>query len=695
MYLAESKTRHMRKPFPLFLPLGVILAFACKPYPAESGYGLIVGKDAATDGRVYLAHNSYAEGEQMLNIYNIPPADTASNVLWFEFPGLSFSDVYLNGNGVGVAVVPSLSKSDRRGLRAFYRKIHDIARNSATSSGCAEMIGQWAAASRCMVTADVLIADSAEGWVCVLPGNGSAERQRVPDDATVYVSNNTASGHPEIVTSAGKYHRTDLCRHLLEAKPDAGAAILSTVLCFDPKFNARKGSCVYVSLPGQKYGAQSMWTPGTTSPECCHRYASAQEALDKHYSHTGSFDKLRPDHFYRRYTHPENDIDVVGHDYVVFVPTGVSDIYNDHFHVLDDTARGLLYAFWTSGSFEGAADMHINFSRSPDDGKTWSKPVILAGSPDLVNPTRRAAWQQPMLSRTGRLYCLWNQETTSKSILCGPMWGRYSYDGGLTWSEPEESPLPLRADTDPQDLSVPPTWCNWQRPLRLGEDEKYFVASSRHGKAPYDKVYSCKVEFWQYENIDEDPEIRDIRISIFSNGRNSLSAEDIPTEHGFEAGDGCAVEEASVVGLPDGRLFALMRSSTGHPVWSQSRDGGKTWDRPRVLRMADGRAVLHPRSPCPMYDVSGPEARSGRYVAFVHNTFDFDGMSSYQLRGPLYRIDGVFDPEAEQPVRFTEGSVFIPRDSFNSMYSSYTPADGGGILWFNDRKYYLLGRRIQ
>ena len=38
--------------------------------------------------------------------------------------------------------------------------------------------------------------------------------------------------------------------------------------------------------------------------------------------------------------------------------------------------------------------------------------------------------------------------------------------------------------------------------------------------------------------------------------------------------------------------------------------------------------------------------------------------------------------------------LFAPRKSGNSFYTSYTILDGQGVLWFNDRKYYLLGRRI-
>jgi len=298
-----------------------------------------------------------------------------------------------------------------------------------------------------------------------------------------------------------------------------------------------------------------------------------------------------------------------------------------------------------------------------------------------------------MISKSGRLYCLWNQETTVKKHLCGMMYGRYSDDGGESWSEAEQVPFPRRFDMDPANPEIPPSWCNWQRPLRLGEGGRYLVGCSRHGKAPYDKRPGCKVEFWQYDNIDDDPEIRDIKISFFSTDKDSFDAEKIETDVEFVPREGPAVEEACIVGLPDGRLFALMRSSLGHPVWSLSSDDGKTWSNPEILRFRDGGTPIdHPRSPCPIYDLGGPEARSGKYVAFVHNTFDFNSLTAYQNRGPLFKITGTFMPDAKQPIWFGEAEMFSPRETGNSFYTSFTAVDGKSVLWFNDNKFYLFGK---
>ena len=117
---------------------------------------------------------------------------------------------------------------------------------------------------------------------------------------------------------------------------------------------------------------------------------------------------------------------------------------------------------------------------------------------------------------------------------------------------------------------------------------------------------------------------------------------------------------------------------------------------PKFLRdREDGRPFLHPRSPCPIYDWKGPEAGSGTYFAFIHNTFDFNGKTAYQKRGPLFLIAGRFDPSSEQPIVFGPPKPFAGRgDVWNSFCTSYTVVDGEGVLWYPDAKFYLLGCRI-
>ena len=389
-------------------------------------------------------------------------------------------------------------------------------------------------------------------------------------------------------------------------------------------------------------------------------------------------------------------------DYVVFIPKQrreiVGDRYNDHFQVFDKP-DGRLFAAWTQASREGDVDQHICFSKSVDKGKTWAKPIILAGSPNAVNPQPIASWQQPMVSKSGRIYMLWNQRVSNDPLHHGIMVGKYSDDDGETWSQPRVVPLP-RVNRDPVD-GRPPSWCIWQRPLRLGKDGKYLVGLTRHGSVAEategqggeektDGLVQCKlsgstVEFIQYDNIDDDPEIEDIKVVMLSANEKEMAVVDPKW--------GLCCQEASIVNLPDGRLFALMRTSAGSPYWTQSRDKGWNWDRPKPLKDAQGKVYKHPCAPCPIYDRRGPEACSGEYFAFVSNE-ERSEKNSYAPRGPLFLIAGRFDPEGEQPIKFAEPKPFPSRSGGNAFYTSLTVVEGKTVLWIPDWKHFLIGKVV-
>lgn len=737
-------------------------------------FGIIAGRNATTDGYVYLGHNEDQWGEQMLNIYNVPANENRCACLWFEFPGQKAGDSFVNQYGVAISSDQCLSREDSAEGALVY-EIRTTAIQKARSAreavhiigGLVETYG-YGDSGR-----SYLVADQQEGWICAVVKGRHWVAQRVPDDHIATIPNYYTIGRIKLKDTLNflgskdiikyarkrgwyrplrdgafnfrlayadpstlkdvhnlkrhriaqefffgnailgdktefsrkpvrKFHRKDLSRLLTVQPINNKNTVLTTIFTLNPAFPPESGAVIWVGYPGQDAASQSQWTLYTRAPESCHRYATADEAMQKHFSDTGRYRERWPEHFYWHYLDPSINKDVVPHDFEVYRPKQpqtdagrnpeeVGDSFNDHFHVLEDSARALLHAFWTQGTHEAANDEHVVYSRSADGGRTWSEPVILAGSATLANPLPVAAWQQPMISRSGRLYCLWNQETTLKKHLCGTMMGRYSDDGGISWSEPETVPFPIRFEQDPEDPSIPPVWCMWQRPLRLGADGKYLAGCSR-----YDRSDISRVEFWQYENIDEDPEVRDIRISFFNAGAEALDAAGIENDVEYMPREGLSLEEACIVGLPDGRLFAVMRSSLGHPVWSVSSDRGRTWAPPEILRERDGGpAILHPRSPCPIYDYAGPEACSGRYFLLVHDSFDFFGMTSYQNRGPLYRHDGRYVEGAHQPVWFDEqGAVFSPRDTGNSFYTSYTALNGEGVLWFGDQKYYLFGKRM-
>ena len=93
-------------------------------------------------------------------------------------------------------------------------------------------------------------------------------------------------------------------------------------------------------------------------------------------------------------------------DLVVYLPAlpGQRDEYADHIQIFY-TPGGDLLAIWTQASYESAPDNRIVYSRSSDGGKTWA-PIQVLDEPRA--PGLCPALGFPLVSRSGRLYCLYN-----------------------------------------------------------------------------------------------------------------------------------------------------------------------------------------------------------------------------------------------------------------------------------------------
>ncbi|MDR3196451.1 MAG: glycoside hydrolase [Planctomycetaceae bacterium] len=388
----------------------------------------------------------------------------------------------------------------------------------------------------------------------------------------------------------------------------------------------------------------------------------------------------------------QTDLQFSKPDYVVFVPEvepeKLGDMYNDHFQVFDKP-NGKLFAVWCQASVEGALDQHVAFSQSNNKGKTWEKPRVLAGNKTvaegIANKGTIASWAFPLVSKSGRIYILYNQFVPGKVSTnrqhTGIMMGIYSDDDGETWTAPEEIAMP-RTSNDGSDPSIPPEWVVWQKPTRVGKNGNYLVGVSRYVHPNFHSKYRTVTEFIHFDNVDQNPSIKNLAVRWVMTDDKVLHS-------------GVHCEEPAIVKLPDGRLFVVMRSGTGSPLWSVSSDDGETWAAPKPLLMKDGGdPIPHPMSPCPIYDWKGNEAAGGLYFLMAHNRYDKWNPNPWQNRGPLYLFAGRYQKDAEQPVWFDGPKKFIERKSGNSFYTSTTLLDGKTVLWYNDQKFYLLGRVI-
>lgn len=408
-------------------------------------------------------------------------------------------------------------------------------------------------------------------------------------------------------------------------------------------------------------------------------------------------------------------------DYIVFVPqvtdSSVSDTGNEHFLVFDGP-DGSLMAVWTQSSVENSSptmpgDQHIAFARSSDEGVTWSKPVVIAG-PRSAGESPIASWAYPLVSKSGRIYVLYSQHAGKFDTFyhhTGWLRGMFSDDLGQTWSASQQIPV-ARSINDNPDPEMPPNMLVWQKPLRLGKDGKYLVGFTRWTSKAVRKnptgswiSHDSRVEFMRFENVDDDPAVSDLRISWFAANEHALT---VPFPGHPEVS---VCQEPSIVKLPDGRLFCTMRTASGSPFWSVSADLGETWTTPRpLLRRDGGDRLLHPLSPCPMYDVGGNTEGSGRYVLFIHqNDGNYLGYKPNETgfnRRPVYLAAGRFQPGADQPIWFEAPKVFMRHDDVAlgkpgtpgridlALYASFTVRRGHAVLWYPERKFFLLGRNI-
>jgi hypothetical protein len=397
-------------------------------------------------------------------------------------------------------------------------------------------------------------------------------------------------------------------------------------------------------------------------------------------------------------------------DYVVYKPRRLDGSSheggNEHFLVFDGP-DGSLMAVWTQSSFEGQPDQRIAFARSRDEGRTWSAPRVIAG-PEPGATGNMASWGFPLVSKRGRIYVLYNRHIGINDIwghTTGRMAGISSDDLGQTWSPEAFIPMP-RSIWDNPDPKFPSNWIVWQKPLRLSEG-KYLAGFTRWlspavrppEPLPIWWAAASVVEFMRFENLDDHPAPTDLQINYFMSDKAALQVGLIGHP------DVSVVQEPSLVPLPDGRLFCVMRTTVGHPCWSESADHGRTWSAPRPLLTNDESPALpHPCSPCPIYLLA-----DGRYLLLIHNHDGYFGtwgpFDCSDHRRPIFAVLGEFRPKARQPVWFGAPRLLMDNAGVRigygagradlAMYASFTIRNGRQVLWYPERKFFLLGKIIR
>lgn len=399
-------------------------------------------------------------------------------------------------------------------------------------------------------------------------------------------------------------------------------------------------------------------------------------------------------------------------DVVVYLPeeADLNDGDNEHFLVFESPSGEELLAMWNQSSCEGRGDNHIVMARS-SDGENWSKPKYIAGSMPCSDGLQ-ASWGVPLVSDQGRIYCFYTKELPvidNHRQSSGAMGCCYSDDEGHTWTYGSDIPMP-RNKFDNPDPSIPKNWIAWQKPIRDSKDRWLLGYSQETSKTVRNFVpvgwweTDIRCQFMRFENIDDAPDPEDIKITWIPFDEEGLSVPH-PYLSGVSFGN-----EPSTVLLPDNRIFCTMRTITGHIWYSVSEDDGETWRKTEIMKYKDnGDPVNQPLAPCPIYALN-----NGSYLLVFHNNNGHIGSYNQQerkwktnylnhLRHPAFIAVGEFQPDAYQPIWFgqpkeilnTDGVIVGPKRTAEiATYTSITEWKGKRVLWYPDRKYYLLGKYI-
>ncbi len=397
-------------------------------------------------------------------------------------------------------------------------------------------------------------------------------------------------------------------------------------------------------------------------------------------------------------------------DITVFLPTGYHDGDNEHFLVFEAPGSDELLALWTQSSVEGHGDNRLVLARSYDQER-WSDPVTLAGCP-AGKEGKQASWGFPVVADNGRIFVFFTKEIENYDIRqgSGTIGVLYSDDNGFEWTEGPDIPFPRDERYDHPDPEVPPNWIVWQKPVRdsRGRWIVGYTRTSSNAKIPQPNKNwldrDSRSAFIRFENIAEGPDPAELKLTWLPEDGSGLEvAHKVYPEISV-------AQEPALALLPDGRLFTIMRTMTGYIYYSVSGDDGESWRKPEPLRYRDGGLPLeHPMAPAPIYALE-----DGRFLLLFNNNpgikgeynqfrRNWDRNQSNHLRNPSFISVGEFRPGAHQPVWFsrpkmfadTEGVVFGPKGTASiAMYPSLTEKDGTRVIWYPDRKHFLLGRKV-
>jgi hypothetical protein len=345
-----------------------------------------------------------------------------------------------------------------------------------------------------------------------------------------------------------------------------------------------------------------------------------------------------------------------------------NESYADQPYIVKTDDGAWLCVMTTGAGAEGEGGQHVISLRSTDRGETWEKPVDVepADGPE-------ASYAVLLKVPSGRVYVFYNHNTDNvRSVIgdkpaykdglvrrvdsLGHFVFKYTDDHGRSWSR-ERYDIPQRDfEIDLKNVYGGKLKFFWNVGRAFAYKGAGYVPLHKVGGFGEGFFTSSEGALLRSDNILTERNPLKIRWETLPDGEVGIRTP---------KGGGPIAEEQSFSVLSDGSIFCVFRTIDGHPAYTYSRDGGRTWEASEYMRYADGRLMKHPRAANFAW-----RCENGKFLYWFHNhggrllVQKLPPRSiAYEDRNPVWLAGGV---EADSPrgkvIRWSQPEIALYDD---------------------------------